>query len=88
MYYTYIIWSEEHSIAYKGMTHDPEKRLWEHNNNVGRFTANKGPWALVYLKKHFTKRDALIEEKRIKRLNDRSIHKMINSPDNIAPPLG
>jgi putative endonuclease len=88
MYYTYIIWSEEHSIAFKGMTQDPDKRLWEHNNNLNRFTVDKGPWALVYLKSHTSKREAMIDEKRIKRLNQRSLHNLINSPENIAPPLG
>jgi putative endonuclease len=87
MYYTYIIWSRSHDIFFKGITLDPEHRLWEHNNDMSGFTAGKGPWALMYLKQHPAKREALIEEKRLKSLNDKSIHKFLNSPDNIAPPL-
>ncbi|MDD3568876.1 MAG: GIY-YIG nuclease family protein, partial [Bacteroidales bacterium] len=88
MFYTYIIWSQSLDIFYKGITRNPDHRLWEHNNGMSRFTTGKGPWALMYLKQHTTKREAIIEEKRLKRLNDKSIHKLISSPNNIAPPLG
>ena len=88
MYYTYIIWSKNYDIFYKGVTQNPEHRLEEHNNNLGRFTAGKGPWALVYLKQHTSKTEALIEEKRLNKLNERAILKLINSPDNKAPKLG
>ncbi|MBL7903394.1 MAG: GIY-YIG nuclease family protein, partial [Bacteroidales bacterium] len=53
----------------KGVTEDPLRRLWEHNNNKSRFTAGKGPWVLVYTKTFETKKQALIEERRIKGLN-------------------
>jgi putative endonuclease len=88
MFYTYIIWSNNYEIFYKGITQNIEHRLLEHNNDLSRFTSGKGPWVLVYLKQHTSKREAIWEEKRIKRLSDRSIHSLINSPDNIAPPLG
>ena len=84
MYYTYIILSKSHNLYYKGFTTEPQKRLWEHNNNLSRYTAGKGPWSLVYVKEHRSKHEALIEEKRIKRLKDRSIQNLINSPENIA----
>ncbi|MFO8020831.1 MAG: GIY-YIG nuclease family protein [Perlabentimonas sp.] len=87
MYHTYIIWSQQFDTFYKGVTQNPEHRLWEHNNDMSRFTADKGPWALVYLKQHASKREALIEEKRLKKLNTRSIRKLIDSPENMAPPL-
>ena len=88
LYYTYIIYSSTLNITYKGFTTDPEHRLWEHNQDLSRFTAGKGPWHLMYLCRHESKREALIEEKRIKKLNDKSLHKLINSPENIAPPAG
>jgi hypothetical protein len=40
----------------------------------------------MYLMNHTTRRDNIIEERRIKRFNDRAIHKFINSPHKIAPP--
>ena len=79
MYYTYIIYSSSHTIFYKGITDNPERRLFEHNNNLSRFTADKGPWEMVYLKDWATKREALIEEKRIKRLNVRSLELLIRN---------
>ena len=87
MIYTYIIWSLNHGIFYKGINHDPEHRLWEHNNNMCRYTAGKGPWSLVYFKQHESKREALIEGKRINCHNERLIRKLISSPENLAPPL-
>ena len=87
MYYSYIIWSQNFDTFYKGVTQNPDQRIWEHNNDMSRFTANKGPWAIVYLKQHASKREALIEEKRIKRLNTRSIRKLISSSENMASPL-
>ena len=88
MYYTYIIWSQTFDIFYKGVTQDPSHRLWEHNHDMSRYTSGKGPWALVYLKQHPTKREAIIEEKRLKQLNVKSITRLITSSGNVAPPLG
>ncbi|MBL7905902.1 MAG: GIY-YIG nuclease family protein, partial [Bacteroidales bacterium] len=56
MYYTYIIHSDKSDVYYKGVTEDPLRRLWEHNNNKSRFTAGKGPWVLVYTKTFETKK--------------------------------
>jgi putative endonuclease len=67
MYYTYIIQSQSKGIYYKGISQRPEKRLWEHNNDMSRYTAGKGPWVLVYLQIHETKREALIAEKKLKK---------------------
>jgi putative endonuclease len=82
MYYTYIIHSDKSDVYYKGVTEDPLRRLWEHNNNKSRFTAGKGPWVLVYTKTFETKKQALIEEKRIKSLNRRSLEHMIKESLN------
>ena len=77
MYWVYILKNAE-GIYYKGSTEDIERRLSEHNENKGRFTSGKGPWTLVYSKLFETKREALIEEKRLKKLNTRSLEKLIN----------
>ena len=79
MYYTYIIYSSSYDIYYKGVSLFPEKRLSEHNNDESRYTAGKGPWVLVYTKAFVSKKTALIEEKRLKTLNRRSIELLINS---------
>jgi len=68
-YFVYIIESEKNGILYKGITTEPEKRIYEHNNNLSRFTSGKGPWKLVYLEPFEDKRSAIIREKQLKRSN-------------------
>ena len=77
MYWVYIIKNEK-GIFYKGFSTDLDKRIFEHNNNLSRYTSGKGPWVLVYSKFYITKKEALTEEKRIKRLNIKSIENLIS----------
>jgi putative endonuclease len=77
MYYTYILYSSSKDVYYKGSSSHPEHRLWEHNNDKSSYTSGKGPWIMVYKKAYETKREALIEEKRVKRLNRKSIERLI-----------
>jgi len=78
-YFTYILYSERSDLYYKGFTENYSRRLDEHNSGKGRYSDGKGPWALVYLKEFSTKREALIEERRLKRLNRRSLEALIKS---------
>ena len=68
-HFVYIIYSEKHDIFYKGYTTQPFKRLEQHNNGESRFTANKGPWKLVFIQEFDTKKEALQKEKALKRSN-------------------
>jgi len=72
MYWVYII-ENASGIYYKGYTENLEKRINEHNSGESRYTSGKGPWKLVYSKSFSSKREALIEERRLKRLNAKSI---------------
>ena len=81
-YFVYILFSERCDLYYKGYTENYDRRLWEHNSDIGRYSNSKGPWVIVYLKECPTKRDALIEERRLKRLNRRSLEKLIQSSGN------
>jgi putative endonuclease len=83
MYYVYIIYSPRLNIYYKGISQNPEKRITEHNNGLSIFTANRGPWELIYLEKISTKSEALIREKAIKKLNRKSILRLIENSKNI-----
>ena len=92
-FYVYIIYSSTVNEYYKGVSEDPLRRLNEHNFNKSRHTAEKGPWVMVYLHSYETKREALIEELRLKRLQVRSIEKLISSEmnsvkDNIKKGVG
>ena len=78
MFYTYIIYSKTLSIYYKGFTTDFAKRLESHNLGKSTYTSKTNDWVSVYLKLHATKKEALIEEKRLKRLNIKSLEKLIS----------
>jgi len=84
-YFVYIIESENNSILYKGFTTDIEKRLYEHNNNLSRYTSGKGPWKLVYLESIEEKRSALIREKQLKRSNKIYLKQLIKDYLNQKP---
>lgn len=77
MFYTYIIYSSDLNLYYKGFTTDFPLRLEYHNSGKSPYTSKATDWKKVYLKSFETKKEALIEEKRLKRLNIRSIEKLI-----------
>ena len=77
MYSTYIIYSVKSDIYYKGVSDDISRRLWEHNYDKSRYTAGKGPWELSYTHKWETKKEALVEELRLKKLNRKSLELLI-----------
>jgi putative endonuclease len=83
MYYVYIIYSKDFDVYYKGFSENVAQRLLYHNENRSRYTSNKGIWKLVYSKaKAFeTKKEALIEELRLKKLNRKSIEVLIQSQE-------
>ena len=78
MFYVYIIYSKNFDVYYKGFSENISQRLLYHNNNKSRYTSNKGPWELVYSKAFETKKEALIEELRLKKLNRKSLETLIN----------
>ncbi|MBL0735918.1 GIY-YIG nuclease family protein [Flavobacterium sp. GN10] len=77
MFYVYIIYSKTFDVYYKGFSEDISQRLLYHNENRSRYTANKGPWKLVYSKAFETKKEALVEELRLKKLNRKSLEALI-----------
>jgi putative endonuclease len=77
MYFVYII-KNHRGLFYKGFTQNLEKRIFENNNNLSRFTSGKSPWILVYFKEFETKTEALKEELRLKKLNVASIERLVS----------
>ena len=55
------------------------KRLENHLSGKSKYTSTKTDWVLVYCKEFEIKKDALIEEKRLKKLNRASIEKLISN---------
>jgi putative endonuclease len=79
MYYIYIIYSKDFDVYYKGFSENVAQRLLYHNENRSRYTSNKGIWELVYSKAFETKKEALVEELRLKKLNRKSIELLIKN---------
>jgi putative endonuclease len=77
MFYVYILYSESLNVHYKGFTSNVEGRLESHLLGKSDFTSKAKDWKLVYTMDFETKRLALVEEKRLKKLNRASIEKII-----------
>ena len=82
-YFVYIAANATDDELYKGFSENPYKRIQEHNDGRSKFTSTKSGWYLVFVKSFELKTDALIFEKKIKRLNRRSLNILINSNDNL-----
>jgi len=83
MYYVYVLESLVDGDFYKGSTENYIKRLNEHNNGESQFTRSKMPWKLVFARQFETKREAIIEEKRIKKCNKEYLRWLVKQPVNI-----
>ena len=66
------------NIYYKGYTTDIYKRLDYHNSGKSNYTSKSNDWEMVYLTSFETKKEALLEEKRLKKLNKASLEKLIS----------
>jgi putative endonuclease len=63
MFYSYVLINPQ-GILYKGSTDNVGKRVEQHNNNGFKsYTANKGPWKLVYKEEFKTRKEAEAREK-------------------------
>ena len=80
-YYVYIVSNKTDSTVYIGMTHDLEKRLYEHKNHLakGSFTDKYNCYKLVYYEWIDDYDSALAREKQIKKWNRNKKNKLINS---------
>ena len=76
-YFVYILYSKSLDVYYKGFSTDVEKRLEYHLNSQHKFTSKTKDWVIVYKKEFSEKSEALKEEKRLKKLNRRSIEKLV-----------
>jgi putative endonuclease len=82
-FFVYIAANTDDEELYKGFSANPYARIEAHNRGESKFTSTKKGWHLVFVQPFETKREALIFEKKIKRLNRSSLQKLIASPDNI-----
>ncbi len=76
-YFVYILYSVELDIYYKGFSTDVQKRLKYHLDSRHKFTSKVKDWEIVYIKEFSTKTEALLEERRLKKLNRNTLEKLI-----------
>ena len=69
MYYVYILESLENGDLYKGSSENYLKRFEEHNSGKSDYTRNHRPWKLIFVNEFADKKQALIQEKKLKRSN-------------------
>ncbi len=68
-FFVYLITSKSKGkkISYVGYTNNLERRILLHNTGKGaKFTKGR-KWKLIYYKKYNTKREAMIEENKLKK---------------------
>jgi putative endonuclease len=80
--FTVYIISNSDNIYYKGYTSDISRRLEQHNSPLGKYTSERGPWALVFKLSFDNKSDALKFEKMLKRQNHNYLDWLIASHKN------
>ena len=78
MFYVYLLYSKLLNLYYKGFTSDVNTRLEYHNSGKSPYTSKTKDWKLVYSAQFETKREAIIKEKRLKKLNVASIERLIS----------
>jgi putative endonuclease len=78
-FFVYVIYSRDHDKFYRGVTVDPERRLFEHNEGFSRWTSQFRPWELFYLEVYEFKRDALIREKVLKKYSKDQLRNLRNT---------
>ena len=68
-YFVYLIITERNDkiVSYVGYTNNLKKRLNLHNNSKGAKFTRGGKWILIYKKKYKTKKNALINEYKLKK---------------------
>ena len=73
MYWVYIIYCQRLHKFYIGYSHDPDKRLIQHNAGINRSTKSGAPnWAIVYKEFYASRIEAMKREKAIKARKSKS----------------
>jgi putative endonuclease len=68
MHFFYILYSLKDHKLYKGTSSDIAKRFIRHNSGGNKSTAHRKPFALIYLEKFDSKKEALDAERFYKSL--------------------
>ncbi len=79
-YFVYIVKCKDNSY-YTGITNNPDKRVWEHNEGLSEssYTFSRRPVRLVFTSEFNNVYDAISAEKRIKGWNRKKKEALINN---------
>jgi len=65
-FYTYVLYSAKVNKIYIGQSSNLEKRLWEHNNGLSKYTKRYIPWEIIYKETFESRTEAMKREKELK----------------------
>lgn len=71
-FFVYILQSLKDFSFYVGQCSDLDRRVSKHNDGMGRYTAPKMPWRLVYFEMYDTRKESILREKQIKRMKSKT----------------
>ncbi len=66
-YFAYVLWSPSGKRFYIGISEESQKRLQQHNDGRGGWTARYRPWRLVHLEQYEDYRSAKQRELLLKK---------------------
>ncbi len=79
-FFTYILQSLKDFSFYVGQCDDLDWRVSKHNDGQSAYTASKTPWRLVYFEMYKSRSEALLRERKIKKMKSRKyIIELINN---------
>jgi putative endonuclease len=82
MYYTYVIYSKTADQFYIGYTSNIEGRLVKHNYGATLSTKKGIPWEMKYFETFSTKKEAIVRERKLKKLKSRKYLEQLISSEN------
>jgi len=77
MFYVYLLQSKLDKSYYIGQTNNLEKRLFDHNEGLSKYTSRKRPWEIVYFEKFETRTEAIKRERFLKHQRNSSFYKSL-----------
>jgi len=76
-HYLYILRSRVKETYYSGVSHDPVRRHFFHNNGSKGYTRRFRPWDMVYAKAFGSRELALLAEQKVKRWKSRKMIRLL-----------
>lgn len=73
MFYAYVLRSEKDKTYYIGHSSNLTNRLREHNFRNTTYTKLKRPWILLYSEEFSTRGFAILREKQLKKIKNRTV---------------